>query len=86
MVVIVKAQRLMQAHALVQHKAALLQKFTAARVARIQNGHIVHFGQMVDGGEQVGEILFRVDVLPGGPKEEDTCPFPAPALPAHRWP
>ena len=62
-VVVMEAQRLMLNDALVELKAALLQPLAAARMAGVENRHIVLFRQSVDGGEQAQEVLFGVDVL-----------------------
>ena len=62
-VVIVEAQRFMQPHPGVQLEIPLLEEFFAAGVARIQNGHVVGFGQTVDGTEQVEKIFLGVDAV-----------------------
>ena len=66
-VVVVEAQRLMQAHPLVQLKAHGFQPLAAAGVAGVEDGHAVFFGQGVHRGEQVDKVLLGVDVfLPVG--------------------
>ena len=65
-VVIVEAQRFMQPHPGVQLEIPLLEEFFAAGVARIQNGHVVGFGQTVDGTEQEMCIRDRYTVHLGG--------------------
>lgn len=39
------------------------QSVAAARVAAVENRHVVFLGQFVDGIEKAEEILFRVDVF-----------------------
>lgn len=58
-----EAQRLMLNDALVELKAALLQTLAAARMAGVEDRHIVLFRHLVDGGEQRGKVLLGVDVL-----------------------
>ena len=70
-----EAQRFMQPHPGVQLEIPLLEKFFAAGVARIQNGHVVSFGQTVDGTEQVEKIFLGVDVLLPMGREQDIAPF-----------
>lgn len=48
---------------LVQLEAAGCQSVAAARMAAVENRHIVFLGQLVDGIEKAEEILFRVDVF-----------------------
>ena len=62
-VVVMEAQRLMLNDALVELKAALLQTLAAARMAGVEDRHIVLFRHLVDGGEQRGKVLLGVDVL-----------------------
>ena len=62
-VVVMEAQRLMLNDALVELKAALLQTLAAARMAGVEDRHIVLFGHLVDGGEQRGKVLLGVDIL-----------------------
>ena len=63
MVIVVEAQRLVQFDAGVQPEIHRLQPLAAARMAGVQNGHVIGLGQAVDGGEQVEEVLLGVDVL-----------------------
>ena len=53
----------MHAHARVQLEAGGLQAFAGARVAGVQDRHVVSLGQRVDGGEQAREVRLGVDVL-----------------------
>lgn len=62
-VIVVEAQRLIDPDARVKLEATLFQTVPAARMAGVQDGHIVLFCQCVDGCEQTQEVLFRVDVL-----------------------
>lgn len=62
-VVVVEAHGLVHANARVQLEARGLQALAGARVAGVQNGHVVSLGQRVDGGEQAREVGLGVDVL-----------------------
>ena len=62
-VVVMEAHRLVQAHARVQLKPGGLQALAGARVAGVQDRHVVLLGQRVDGGEQAREVRLCVDVL-----------------------
>ena len=62
-VVVVESERLMLNHALVELEARGGKAVTAARVATVQNRHVVLFGHLVDGGKEAREVLFGVDVF-----------------------
>ena len=62
-VVVVEAHGLVHAHSRVQLKARGLQALAGARVAGVQDRHVVLLGQRVDRGEQAREVRLRVDVL-----------------------
>ena len=62
-VVVVEAHGLVHAHARVQLEAGSLQALAGARVAGVQDRHVVFLGQRVDGGEQAREVRLGVDVL-----------------------
>ena len=62
-VVVVEAHGLVHAHARVQFEAGGLQALAGARVAGVQDRHVVFLGQRVDGGEQAREVRLGVDVL-----------------------
>ena len=62
-VVVVEAHGLVHAHARVQLEAGGLQAFAGARVAGVQDRHVVSLGQRVDGGEQAREVRLGVDIL-----------------------
>ena len=53
----------MHAHARVELEARGLQALAGARVAGVQDRHVVFLGQRVDGGEQAREVGLGVDVL-----------------------
>lgn len=53
----------MHAHARVELEAGGLQALAGARVAGVQDRHVVPLGQRVDGGEQAREVRLGVDVL-----------------------
>ena len=53
----------MHAHAGVQLEAGGLQALAGARVAGVQDRHVVPLGQRVDRGEQAREVRLGVDVL-----------------------
>ena len=62
-VVVMEAHGLAHAHARVQLEAGGLQALAGARVAGVQDRHVVLLGQGVDRGEQAREIRLGVDVL-----------------------
>lgn len=62
-VVVVEAHGLVHAHARVELEAGGLQALAGARVAGVQDRHVVFLGQRVDGGEQAREVRLCVDVL-----------------------
>ena len=62
-VVVVEAHGLVHAHARVQLEAGGLQALAGARVAGVQDRHVVFLGQRVDGCEQAREVGLGVDVL-----------------------
>ena len=62
-VVIVESERFVLNHALVELEARGSKAVTAARVATVQNRHVVLFGHLVDGGKEAREVLFGVDVF-----------------------
>lgn len=47
----------------VEFESAGCQSVAAARMAAVENRHVVFLGQFVDGIEKAEEILFRVDVF-----------------------
>lgn len=62
-VVVVEAHGLVHAHARVELEAGGLQALAGARVAGVQDRHVVFLGQRVDGCEQAREVRLGVDVL-----------------------
>ena len=62
-VVVVEAHGLVHAHARVQLEPGGLQALAGARVAGVQDRHVVLLGQRVDRGEQTREVRLGVDVL-----------------------
>ena len=62
-VVVVEAHGLVHAHARVELEAGGLQALAGARVAGVQDRHVVLLGQRVDRGEQAREVRLGVDVL-----------------------
>lgn len=58
-----EAERFVLDDTLVQLESAGCQSVAAARVAAVENWHVVFLGQFVDGIEKAEEILFRVDVF-----------------------
>ena len=62
-VVIVEAQGFMLDYARIQFKSRGLEALPRARVAGIQDGHIILRRHLVDGREQRKEVLLRVNVL-----------------------
>ena len=62
-VVVVEAHGLVHAHARVELEAGVLQALAAARVAAVEDGHVVLLGQRVDRAEEAPEVGLGVDVL-----------------------
>lgn len=62
-VIVVEAHGLVHAHARVELEAGGLQALAGARVAGVQDRHVVFLGQRVDRGEQAREVRRGVDVL-----------------------
>ena len=62
-VVVVEAHGLVHAHARVQLEAGGLEALAGARVAGVQDRHVVFLRERVDGGEQAREVGLGVDVL-----------------------
>ena len=62
-VVVVEAHGLVHAHARVQLEARGLQALARARVAGVQDRHVVFLRERVDRGEQAREVRLGVDVL-----------------------
>ena len=62
-VVVMEAHGFVHAHARVQLEAGGLQALAGARVAGVQDRHVVFLRERVDGGEQAREVRLGVDVL-----------------------
>ena len=62
-VVVVEAHRLVHAHTGVQLEAGGLQALAGARVAGVQDRHVVLLRQRVDRGKQAREVSLGVDIL-----------------------
>ena len=62
-VVVVEAHGLVHAHARVEPKAGGLQALAGARVAGVQDRHVVFLHERVDRREQAREVRLGVDVL-----------------------
>ena len=62
-VVVVESERFVLNHALVELESRCGKAVTAARVATVQNRHVVLFGHFVDGSKEAREVLFGVDVF-----------------------
>ena len=70
-VVIMESQRLVLNHARVELEAGGFQPLPGARVAGVEDRHIVLRGHLVDGVEEAQEVLFGVDVLLAVGAQED---------------
>ena len=73
-VVVVEAHGLVHAHARVELEARRLQALAGARVAGVQDRHVVLLGQRVDRGEQAREVGLGVDVLLAVRREKHVAP------------
>gem|GEM_PF-5937791 len=69
-VVVMEAHGLVHTHARVELEAGGLQALAGARVAGVQDRHVVLLGQRVDRGEQAREVCLGVDVLLAVCREE----------------
>ena len=58
-----ETERFVLNDAAVELETALLKTLAAARVAGIENRHVVFLRHFVDGCKERGEILFSIDVL-----------------------
>ena len=74
-IVVVEAQRLVANDARIELEAARLQPLPGARVAGVQDGHIVFGGHLIDGVEEREEVLLGVDILLAVSGEEDILTF-----------
>lgn len=63
MIVIMKSQRLMSHHSGIQFEPRLFQSLSGTWMARIKDGHIILFGQLVNGCKKGQEILLCIDIL-----------------------
>ena len=70
-VIIVEAQGLVANDARIELEAARLQPLPGARVAAVEDGHIILRRHLVDGIEETQEVLLRVDVLLAVRAQED---------------
>ena len=70
-VIVVEAQGLVADDTRVELEAARLQPLPGARVAAVEDGHVILRRHLVDGIEQAQEVLFRVDVLLAVGAQED---------------
>ncbi len=61
--------------AAVELEAGCFEAFTAARVAAVEDRHIVFLSHCIDGVEERQEVLLRVDILLAVGREEDIFPF-----------
>ena len=50
-------------YAAVEFKTALLKAFARARMAAVENGHVILLGHCIDGVEERQEVLLGVDIL-----------------------
>ena len=62
-IVIVESEGFVLNHALVELEARGGKAVTAARVAAVQNRHVVLFGHLVDGGKEARKVLLGIDIL-----------------------
>ena len=73
-VVVVEAHGLVHAHARVELEAGGLQALAGARVAGVQDRHVVFLGKRVDRGEQAREVRLGVDVLLAVCRQQHVAP------------
>ncbi len=74
-IIVVEAEGLVLDDAPIELEAAGLQALAAARVAAVEDGHIVLLGHLVDGVEEAEEVLFRVDILLAVSTQKDILPL-----------
>ena len=70
-VVVEEAERLVLDHAGIELELALFQALAGARMAGVQDRHVILLGQAVDRREEAGKVLFRVDILFAVGREQD---------------
>ena len=70
-VIVVEAERLVADDAPVKHEPALFQPVAAARVAGVEDGHIVLFRHRINGREERCEVLLRINILLAMCREQD---------------
>ena len=74
-VVVVEAEGLVSDYAGVEFESALLQALAAARMAAIEDGHVVARGDGVDGVEEAQEVFLGVDVFLAVGAQQDVFAF-----------
>ena len=74
-VIVVKAEGLVLNHARIELEAALFEAFAAARVAAVENRHVVARCDGVDGIEEREKVFFGVDVLFAVGRKENVFSF-----------
>ena len=81
---VVEAQWLVGNHARVEHKAAAFQALAAARVAAVEDGHVVLLGHGVHRLEEREEVRIRIDILLAVGREQDVAALFQPQALMHR--
>ena len=74
-VVVVEAEGLVSDYARIEFEAALLQALAAARMAAVEDGHVVALGDGVDGVEEAQEVFLGVDVFLAVGAQQDVLAF-----------
>ena len=64
--------------AIVELEAGLLEAFAAARVATVENGHVIFLGNCINRVEQREEIFLGVDVFSRWAESRMYLPFSSP--------
>ena len=82
-VVVMESQGLVADDPRVETEPARLEAVTAARMAAVEDRHVISLGHGVDGVEEGEEVLFGVDVLLPVRAQEDVLPLLKPEPPVY---
>lgn len=77
-VIVVEAQRFMLNDMLIQLEPTLLQTLAAARVAGVQDRHVVLLRHLIDCCEQRCKVFLRIDILLTVSRQQDILAFSKP--------
>ena len=70
-----EAERLVSYYAAVEFESALFKAFARARMAAVEDGHVVLLGHGVDGVEERQEVLLGVNILLAMSRQQNIFAF-----------